>query len=70
MNICSLEVAIREKCRSSHFQSEGGVKNFRTGGGVKNFRTWWVIDLRWGGGGGGGGQYTITYHGNMELPFY
>ena len=28
------------KCRSSHFQSEGGgVKSLRTGEGVKNFRT-------------------------------
>ena len=39
MNMCLLEVAICEKCRSSHFQSEGekglmtgGLKNFRSGG--------------------------------------
>ena len=44
MNMCLLEVAMYEKCRSSHFQSERGVKSLRTGGGVKNFRT--------GGGGG------------------
>ena len=33
MNICLLEVAMFEKCRSSHFQPEGGgVKSLRTGG--------------------------------------
>ena len=63
MNMCLLEVAMYEKCRGSHFQSERGVKSLRTGGGVKNFRT----------GGGGftvlgegllllGGQYPITCH--------
>ena len=31
MNMCLLEVAMCEKCRSSHFQSEGGVKKLRTG---------------------------------------
>ena len=30
-NMCFLEVAKCEKCRSSHFQSEGGVKKLRTG---------------------------------------
>ena len=35
MNMCLLEVAICEKCRSSHFQSEGGVKSLRTGVGQK-----------------------------------
>ena len=35
MNMCLLEVAMCEKCRSSHFQSEGGVKSLRTGGGLK-----------------------------------
>ena len=33
MNMCLLEVAMCEKYRSSHFQSEGGVKSLRTGGG-------------------------------------
>ena len=33
MNMCLLEVAMCEKCRSSHFQSDGGVKSLRTGGG-------------------------------------
>ena len=33
MNMCLWEVAICEKCRSSHFQSEeGGVEILRTGG--------------------------------------
>ena len=60
MNMCLLEVAISEKCRSSHFQSEGVVKSLRTEGGV--------------GGGGDkilglegllllGGLYPITCHG-------
>ena len=63
MNLCLLEVAMCEKCRSSHFQSERGVKSMRTGGE--------------GGGRGGGGkkklglegflwlgsQYPITCHG-------
>ena len=31
MNMHLLEVAMCEKCRSSHFQSEGGVKKLRTG---------------------------------------
>ena len=46
MNMCLLEVATCEKCRSSHFQSEGGVKSLRTGlggGGRKDFRTGGVI---------------------------
>ena len=34
-----LEVAICEKCRSSHFQSEGGGKSLSTWGSVKYFRT-------------------------------
>ena len=53
MNMCLLGLAMCEKCRSSHFQSEGEVKSLRTGGGVrvKHFRTgrllicyfcWWV----------------------------
>ena len=40
MNISLLEVAMCEKCRSSHVQSEvggGGGKSLRTGGGVKKF---------------------------------
>ena len=40
MNMCLLEVAMCGKCRSSHFQSEVGVKRLRTGGeGVIKFRT-------------------------------
>ena len=41
MNISLLEVAMCEKCRSSHVQSEvgggGGGKSLRTGGVVKKF---------------------------------
>ena len=33
MNMCLLEVPMREKCRSSHFQWKGGVKSLTTGGG-------------------------------------
>ena len=55
-NMCLLEVAMCEKCRSSHFQSEGGVKSFRTGEGLKNFRTRGITFA-------GGGQYRITCHG-------
>ena len=38
---------MREKCRSSHFQSEGGVKSLSTGGGggLKKFRTGGITDL-------------------------
>ena len=35
VNMCLLEVAMFEKCRSSHFQSEGESKKFE--GGVTNF---------------------------------
>ena len=48
MNMCLLEVVICEKCRSSHFQSEGGSE--------KIFRTGWVTDL--GGGTFAGGVST------------
>ena len=57
MNMCLLEVAMCEKCRSSHFQSEG---EFEDGGGVKKI---------WDRGGGtfaGGGQYYITCHGTLS----
>ena len=45
MTMCLLEVAMCEKCRSSHFQSDGGVKSLRTGrrGELKDFRTGGVI---------------------------
>ena len=60
MNLCLLEVAMCEKCRSSYLQSEGVVKSLRTGGGgrggeVKNFRTRGGLLLL-------GGQYPITCH--------
>ena len=35
MNMCLLEVAMCEKCRSSHFQSEGVSKKFEYWGGWK-----------------------------------
>ena len=38
VNMCLLEVVMFEKCRSSHFQSEGGVKSLRNEG-LRNFRT-------------------------------
>ena len=43
MNMCLLEVAICEKCRSRHFQSEGG------GGGSKKFEDWGGGNFRTGG---------------------
>ena len=49
MNMCFLEVAMCEKCRSINFQSEGEVKRLRTGGGagVKKFRTggYWGVPM-------------------------
>ena len=54
MNMCLLEVAMCEKCRSSHFQSEG---EFEDWGGVKKFWDWGGITFA------GGGQYHITCHG-------
>ena len=44
MDMYLLEVAMCEKCRSSHFKSEGGVKSL-TAGGIKNFRAGGVTDL-------------------------
>ena len=39
MNMCLLEVAMCEKCRGSHFESEGECKKFEDwGGGLKKFR--------------------------------
>ena len=62
MNMCLLELAMCEKWRSNHFESEGGV-------GSKKFEDWGVKDFRIGGyqfGEGllliGGGQYPITCH--------
>ena len=57
MNMCLLEVAMCEKCRSSHFQSEAGVKSLRTEGegGNKILGLEGLLLL--------GGQYPITCHG-------
>ena len=41
VNMCFLEVAMFEKCRSSHFQSEGESKKFEGG-----------YQFSFGGGGG------------------
>ena len=35
MDMYLLEVAMCEKCRSSHFKSEGGVKSLTAGGDKK-----------------------------------
>ena len=56
MNMCFLEVAMSEKCRSSHFQSEGGVKILGLGGEV-------LLP-------GGGGRYPITWHECDKLIFH
>ena len=55
MNMCLLEVAMCEKCRSSHFQSEGE--------GSKKFQDWGVKKILELGGtfAGGGGQYPISF---------
>ena len=47
MNMCLLEVAMSEKCRSNHFESEGGEVEFED---------WGVTFAE------GGGQYPITCH--------
>ena len=67
MNMFLLEVAMCKKCRSSHFQLDGGSKKFEDWGvGLKKFRT----------GGGGGtfagreGQYPITCHGCLVDMIY
>ena len=66
MNMCLLEVAICEKCRSSHFQSEGGSEKFEHWGGVKKFLGLGGLPI-WGGGYFcWGGQYPITCHKQWE----
>ena len=55
MSMYLLEVAMCEKCRSSHFQSEGGSKKFEGwGGDLKNLGHGGVTDFGrgyfcWGG---------------------
>ena len=62
--MCFLELAMCEKCRSSHFQLDGGSKKFEDwGGGLKNFRT----------GGGyrfGGGYFCWGVGGGGSVPHY
>ena len=49
VNMCLLEVAMCEKCKSCHFQLDGVSKNFEDWGvGLKSFRTGWANNL--GGG--------------------
>ena len=48
--MCFFEVAISEKSRSSHLQSEGGVKSLRTEGGLKNFSSGERGRYQFGGG--------------------
>ena len=59
-----LEVAMCEKCRSSHFKSEGGVKSLTTGGGggVKNCRAGGVTDL--------GGYFSWGVSTSLHVMFY
>ena len=67
MNMCLLEVTMCEKCGSSHFQLEGGVKSLRIGGGggggkkilgLGGYQFWEItFAVR-----GGGSQYPITCH--------
>ena len=72
MNMCLLEVAMCEKCRSSNFQlEEGESKKFeycrKEGGGLKNFRTGGGLPI-WGGEVILlGDQYTITW--NVTLTY-
>ena len=61
MNMCLLEVAMCEKCRSSNFQlEEGESKKFeycrKEGGGLKNFRT--------------GGGLPISGRGGISTPLH
>ena len=63
MNMCLLEVAMYEKCRSSDFQSERGSKKFKYlgGEGIENFLEWrWATNLGVCAERLLGGQYLIT----------
>ena len=72
MNMCLLEVAMCEKCRSSNFQlEEGRVKSLSTAG--RREGDWKILGLGAGYQFGGGGvlllgdQYTITW--NVTLTY-
>ena len=65
MNMCLLEVAICEKCRNSHFQSEGGSKKFEQWGGIEKFLGLGGLPI-WGGYFCWGDQYPITCHKQWE----
>ena len=60
MNMCLLEVAMCEKCKSSHFQSEMGSKKFEDwGAGGEYSQTGGVTDL--------GG---VTFAGEVSTPLH
>ena len=71
MNMCLLEVAMCEKCRSSNFQlEEGRVKSLSTAG--RREGDWKILGLGAGYQFGGGvlllgDQYTITW--NVTLTY-
>ena len=74
--MCLLEVAMCEKCRRSHFQSDGVSKKFEDlgeGRGVRNFRTGEVTNLGegtfagWGGGSVPHYMPCITYVMDMHM---
>ena len=73
MNMCLLEVAMCEKCRSSNFQlEEGESKKFencrKEGVGLKNFRTGGGLPI-WGWGGTfAGGSVHHYMKCNFDLP--
>ena len=48
MNMRLLQVAMCEKYRSSHFQSDGESKKFEDWGGGKIFQDWEELPI-WGG---------------------
>ena len=60
MNMCLLQVAMCEKYRSSHFQSDGESKKFEDWGGGKIFQDWEELPI-WGG---------CTFAGGRSVPHY
>ena len=72
MNMCLLEAAMCEKCRSSNFQlEEGESKKFeycrKEGGGLKTFRTGGGLPI-WGGGTFAGVSVHHYMKCNFDLP--
>ena len=60
MNMCLLEVAMCEKCKSSHFQSEVGSKKFEDWGGGD------ILGL----GGGVTDLGGVTFAGEVSTPLH